>query len=48
MPLRQRIFALTISIGLLLLIVDWVRRRKLREEYSVLWMLTGMVILIWV
>jgi hypothetical protein len=46
MPLRQRIFALTISLGLLLLIIELVRRRKLREEYSVLWILTGVVVLV--
>ncbi len=46
MPFRQRIFALTISIGLLLLIIDWVRRRKLREEYSALWILIGVVVLV--
>jgi hypothetical protein len=46
MPLRQRIFALTISLGLLLLIIELVRRRKLREEYSALWILTGVVVLI--
>jgi hypothetical protein len=46
MPVKQRVFALAISITLLLLIIDLVRRRKLREEYSALWMLTGVVILV--
>lgn len=46
MTLKQRIFVLTMSVGLLLLIVDLVRRRKLREEYSWLWLLTGAVILV--
>jgi hypothetical protein len=46
MPIRQKIFAILISIGLLIFIVELVRRRKLREEYSWLWLLTGIIILI--
>jgi hypothetical protein len=46
MPIRQKIFAILISIGLLIFIVELVRRRKLREEYSWLWLLTGFIILI--
>ncbi|MBA7506725.1 hypothetical protein ES706_05430 [subsurface metagenome] len=43
---RQKLFAILISIGLILLIFDLVRRRKLREEYSWLWMLLGAAIFI--
>jgi len=46
MPLRQKVFAIMLSIGLIILIFELVRRRKLREEYSWLWMLTGTVIFI--
>lgn len=46
MFLRQKIFAILVSIGLVVLIFDLVRRRKLREEYSWLWILTGVVIFI--
>ena len=46
MPLRQKIFAIIISLSLLLFIVELVRRKKLREEYSWLWLLTGTIILI--
>lgn len=42
---RQRLFAIILALGLILLIVDLVRRRRLREEYSWLWILTGGVIL---
>jgi len=42
---RQRIFAIILAVGLIFLIIDLVRRRKLREEYSWLWILTGVVIL---
>jgi len=48
MPLRQKIFAIMIALGLLVVIIDLVRRKKLKEEYSFLWILTGAVILIMV
>ena len=46
MNIRVKIVALIISLGMLFLIIELVRRRKLREEYSWLWLLTGSVILI--
>ena len=46
MPIRVKIVAFVISIGMMLLIVELVRRRKLREEYSWLWLLTGTVIIL--
>jgi hypothetical protein len=46
MPIRNEIVALIVGSGMLLLIIELVRRRKLREEYSWLWLLTGAVILI--
>jgi hypothetical protein len=46
MPLQQKIFAISISILLFILIIDLVRRRMLREEYSWLWLLTGAVIIV--
>ena len=46
MPIRNRIVALCVSIGMLLLIIELVRRRKLREEYSWLWLLTVSTILL--
>jgi hypothetical protein len=46
MPMRNRVVALCVSIGMLLLIVELVRRRKLREEYSWLWLLTVSTILL--
>ena len=50
MNIRVKIVAIIISIGLLMLIVELVRRRKLREEYSWLWLLTGsfvMILVMW-
>ncbi len=46
MPIRNKMVALAVSIGLLLLIIELVRRRKLREEYSWLWLLTASTILV--
>jgi hypothetical protein len=47
MTLWQRAFAIATSVATLLVILELVRRRKLREEYSWLWILTalGMVAL---
>ena len=41
MTLRQRIFALSVALLLLLFIIELVRRRKLREEFSILWLGAG-------
>ncbi len=46
MPLQQKIFAISISIILFIIIIDLVRRRKLREEYSWIWLITGIVVII--
>jgi len=46
MPIRNRMVALIVSVGMMLLIIELVRRRKLREEYSWLWLLTVSTILL--
>ena len=46
MPIRNQIVALMVSVGMLVLIIELVRRRKLREEYSWLWLLTVSTILL--
>lgn len=43
---RVRLIALLASVALLIFIVELVRQRKLKEEYSVLWVLTALVLLI--
>jgi len=45
MPLVQRVMAIAIASVLLVLVIELVRRRKLREEYSVLWLLLGATVL---
>jgi hypothetical protein len=46
MLFRQKIFAIIASLLIMLLVVELVRRRKLREEYSWLWLLTGGIIIL--
>ena len=46
MPLRQQIFALFICVLVFATTIDMVRRRKLREEYSVLWLATSVLMLV--
>ena len=46
MPIRNEVVALIFGIGMLIIIIDLVRRRKLREEYSWLWLMTGTGILV--
>jgi hypothetical protein len=43
---RPVIFALIASIVVLVVIVELVRRRKLKEEYSLLWLLTGVALVV--
>lgn len=50
MLLRQKIFALIIGFTLFFIILELVRRRKLQEDYSWLWLITGVgviVLVIW-
>ena len=43
---RIQIVALTVSVLLLLVVLELVRRRKLTEEYSFLWILFALALLI--
>jgi len=40
------LFGLVASVGALVLIVELVRQRRLKEEYSLLWLATGLVLLL--
>jgi hypothetical protein len=46
LPIRQKIFFLTITLALLFVIVELVRRRRLRVEYSWLWMASAVSIVL--
>ena len=43
---RIRIITIIGAVGVLLIVLDLVRRRKLKEEYSVLWVVTALVVLV--
>jgi hypothetical protein len=43
---RIRIVTILGALGVLLLVLELVRRRKLKEEYSVLWVATALVLLV--
>jgi len=43
---RVTLFSICASAGFLLYILEMVRRRKLREEYSILWLAGSVVILV--
>jgi hypothetical protein len=45
MPMRQKLFFLTIAVILLMVILELVRRRRLRVEYSWLWIASGCTII---
>ncbi len=45
MHTRTEIIALLGSIGLLVMIFELVRRKRLKEKYSLLWLLTAVVLL---
>ena len=50
MTLHQRIFAALCGLALFGLIVELVRRRRLKEEFSLLWLATGagvVVLAVW-
>ncbi len=46
LPARQKTVAVVIALGILVVILELVRRRKLREEYAALWLLTGVLLLV--
>jgi hypothetical protein len=43
---RAMLFGLVASIGALVFIIELVRQRRLKEEYSLLWLATGLVLLV--
>ena len=50
MTLHQKVFALLVGIGILAVILEMVRRKRLGEEYSFLWLLIGagtVVLVLW-
>ena len=46
MPIRQKVFALIVCLLVFVFTIDMVRKRRLREEYSVLWLTTSFVMFV--
>lgn len=46
LPERQTILAIALAVGVLIVVVELVRKRKLREEYSILWVGTTVVLFV--
>ena len=45
MPIEQKVVVIAVATALVLAILELVRKRKLREEYSWLWLLAGFAVL---
>jgi hypothetical protein len=46
LPERQKAIAIVLALTLLVFVLELVRRRKLREEYSWLWVLTSLLLIV--
>ncbi len=45
LPAHQKVVAIVVAAAMLLVVLELVRKRKLREEYSILWIATGIVLM---
>ena len=45
MPDRIQVLAIAVSVAFLILVLELVRRRKLVEEYSFLWIVVAVIVL---
>lgn len=46
LPIQQTIAAIAMSVAMLVVVVELVRKRKLREEYSFLWVGTALLLMV--
>ena len=46
MQFRARVFAMLLGLAVLLFVINLVRTRKLKEEFALLWLLTGVVLVL--
>lgn len=46
LPLQQKLFFGTVAVGFLLMVIELVRRRRLAEEFSLLWILAGVAMVV--
>ncbi len=48
MTIKQQIFSILVSLAVFLVTIDLVRKKRLREEYSLLWLGTSLLMLIFI
>ncbi len=46
LQLRTQILVVTMGIAMLLIVLNMVRRKEMREQYSLLWLLSSVVIIV--
>ena len=46
MSLAARVLLVALGIGILVFVINLVRTRKLKEEYAILWLFTGVVLVL--
>ena len=46
MEFRARLFAIVLGVAVLLFVINLVRTKKLKEEFALLWLLTGVVLVL--
>jgi len=46
MDIKARLFVILVSMTLLFLVINSVRRKNLREEYAFLWLVTGVLLVL--
>src|SRR6266568_6280974 len=46
MPVKQQLFALLVSLVVFVFTIELVRKKRLREEYSVLWLTTSFLMIV--
>jgi hypothetical protein len=44
--IKQQIFALIVSLAVFVLTIELVRKKRLREEYSLLWLVTSLAMIV--
>ena len=46
MTIKQQIFSILISLAVFFITIELVRKKRLREEYSLLWLCTSMMMIV--
>jgi hypothetical protein len=46
MTTKQQVFAIVVSVAVFIITIDLVRKKRLREEYSLLWLGTSLMMII--